>query len=103
MYRALADPADAIQQLEAAGGKSRFEDGNSRANTCHWVYNLKALGHVQRAVTADIPLYAVFQNGPTRSYAIYNMKDEPRTVTFSDGHKLSVTRAGFLLDKRTAE
>ncbi len=101
MYRALSNPADAVQQFEAADAKYKFEDGNSRANTAHWLYNLKALGQVNRAVTADAPLYAVFQNGTARTYSFYNMKDEARTVTFSDGHKLSATKKGFVTDKET--
>jgi len=88
MYRALNNPPDAIHMLEAAGRQFKTEDGNSRANTVHWIYNLAALGQVDRTVTADSPLYAVFRKGDKRTYTAYNMSAQPRTVTFSDGVKI---------------
>ncbi len=100
MYRALSDPRDAIAQLEAAGAQFPVEAGNSRANTAHWIFNLNTLGRVERSVSADFPLYAVFQNGKTRTYAAYNVAALPRTVTFSDGFKLQLKDAGFTLGKR---
>jgi endoglucanase Acf2 len=98
MYRALSDANDATRLLESANASQKFEDGNTRANTAHWIYALKTLGQPQRAVTADFPIYAVFQNGATRSYAAYNFRSEPRTVTFSDGHRLKVPARSWASD-----
>ncbi len=95
MYRALDDPADAMKQLEAAGDRFPVEGGNSRANTVHWIDSLNALGRVDADVTADYPLYAVFQKGKKRTYCVYNMRDEARTVAFSDGFRLKVEGKGF--------
>lgn len=99
MYRALSDANDAARLLEAADPKQKIEDGNTRANVAHWIYGLKELGQPQRGVTADYPFYAVFQNGTTRSYVAYNFRDEPGTVTFSDGHKLNVPRKTWALNR----
>ena len=85
MYRALADPQDAIQQFEAAKDKVAFEGGNSRANAFHWIYGLNELGQVDAGVTADYPLYAVFHKGKKRTYCVYNGADRPRTVRFPTG------------------
>ncbi len=41
----------------------RPEAGNSKANAYHWIASLGALGHVDRTVTADVPLFAVFRKG----------------------------------------
>ena len=98
MYHALADANDAARLFEAADPKQRIEDGNTRANTAHWIYGLKALGQPNRGVTADYPIYAVLQNGATRSYTAYNFRNEPRTVTFSDGHKLNVPSRNWASD-----
>ncbi len=98
MYRALVDPADAIRQLEAAGDRLKMEAGNSRANLVHWVRALEALGHVDRTVTADYPLYAVFKKGAKRTHVVYNMEPRPRTVTFSDGARVKATAKGFGMD-----
>ena len=86
---------DAIRQFEAARRQVPVEGGNSRANTYHWIYSLNELGRVDADVTADYPLYAVFQKGKTRTYCVYNMADEARTVTFSDGFRLKAEGKGF--------
>ncbi|HEY0454774.1 MAG TPA: glycosyl hydrolase [Verrucomicrobiae bacterium] len=100
MYRALSNPDDAIAQFEASAGKYPSEGGNSRLNTMHWIYNLKQLGHVDRTVTADTPLYAVFRSGDKRSYVAYSMRSEPQTVTFSDGFKLQTSGKGLVKGAR---
>ena len=95
MYRALVDPQDALRQFEAAKDQTTFEPGNSKAHTLHWISSLNTLGQVDVRVTADYPLYAVFRQGRTRTYCVYNMAEEPRTVTFSDGFRLKAHGKGF--------
>jgi endoglucanase Acf2 len=90
MYRALSDANDAQRLINSADASAKPEGGNSRVNTAHWIGALKTLGKVERSVTADYPIYAVFQNGNTRSYTAWNLSKERRTVTFSDGFKLDV-------------
>ena len=98
MYRALSDAGDAARLSEAATASAKIEDGNTRANLAHWIGSLKTLGQPQRAVTADYPIYAVFQNGTTRSYAAWNLRPQPLTVTFSDGHRLLVPAHNSAVD-----
>ncbi len=100
MYRALNDANDAARLFEATGPAANIEGGNTRANTAHWIYALKQLGHPERSVIADNPIYAVFQNGPTRSYTAYNFRTEPRMVNFSDGHKFTVPGRSWATDSR---
>lgn len=97
MYRALDDPADALRQFEAGAAALKAEAGNSRAQTYHWIANLAALGLVDRTVTADVPLYAVFRKGDERAYVIFNMADRPLAATFSDGTHLKADRKGYAL------
>jgi endoglucanase Acf2 len=85
MYRALSDPRDALAQFEARPENFRPEAGNSLANAYAWIAALNELGHVDRTITADTPLYAVFQKEGRRTHVAYNMGAAPRTVTFSDG------------------
>ena len=101
MYRALSDPRDAIRLYEAADPTKKIEDGNTRANVAHWVYNLNALGKPDRSFTADHPLHAVFQNAGVRTYVIWNVTDRPLTATFSDGQKVSATKRGPATVRRT--
>ncbi len=90
MYRALNNPADAARLFAMADPQQKIEDGNTRANVAHWIGSLQSLGRPERSVTADSPIYAVFQNGPTRSYTAYNFGSTPRIVKFSDQHALKV-------------
>jgi endoglucanase Acf2 len=98
MYRALSDANDAARLFEAADPAAKIEGGNTRANIAHWIYALKQLGRPERSVTADSPIYAVFQNGPTRSYTAYNFRAEPRVVNFSDGQRLTVPGRSWATD-----
>jgi endoglucanase Acf2 len=103
MYRALSNPEDAIAQFEKHELKYPTEGGNSRLNTLHWIYNLRQLGNVDRTVTANVPLYSVFQKAAQRSYAVYNMNDSPRVVAFSDGFSLRSTKRGFATATRAVK
>ena len=99
MYRALSDPADAIKQYGAAASRFPLEAGNSKANLVHWLYNFQSLGHVNRTVAADWPMYAVFDKGDTRSYTVYN-SGAARPVRFSDG-MIFEADTGFSVKQRT--
>jgi endoglucanase Acf2 len=99
MYRALSNPADAVKLYEAGGSKIGYFGGNGRANTYSWVYALNDLGQVDAAVTADVPMYAVFRKGKARTYVVYNMTEGPRTVAFSDGFQLRTEGKGFAMGK----
>ncbi|MBM4033849.1 MAG: glycoside hydrolase family 81 [Planctomycetes bacterium] len=99
MYRALGDAPDALRQLDARGGKLPIEAGNSRANLVHWLHALAALGQVDRTVTADYPLYAVFRSGKGRAYVVYNAGATPRPIRFSDGTVLSAAPRAFTIQR----
>ncbi|MDB6031786.1 MAG: glycoside hydrolase family 81, partial [Verrucomicrobiales bacterium] len=99
MYRALSDPDDAIRQFEEHS-KYPAESGNTRLNTMHWIYNLKQLGQVDRAITADVPLYAVFRQGMQRTYAVYSFNAIIREIRFSDGFTLKTDTKGFATGRR---
>lgn len=89
MYLALADPKRALALYEEDPHLA-LEFGNSRASLHHWVYNLNALGVLEKDVTADTPLYAVFKNGAERTYVAFNPESTQKVVRFSDGATLPV-------------
>ena len=89
MYRALAEPQDAVRMFEEDPDYTP-EFGNTRATIMHWIYNLAALGAVDTSVTADIATYSVFRSPGARSYVAFNPETTPRSVTFSDGTRLTV-------------
>ena len=63
MYRALTDPADAARQWRDLALAVEPEAGNSRSNVALWLSTLARAGRVDRTVSADTPLYAVFRDG----------------------------------------
>jgi hypothetical protein len=101
MYRALNDANDAVKLREAAGAGARIEAGNSAANLEHWLQNLRKLGRVDRSVTADHPLFAVFREGNTRRYVAFQTSGQPRAVKFSDGFVLPTDGSGFAQGSKT--
>ena len=96
MYRALSDPEDAARQLEALGPDAPPEEGNSRLILERWVGALRALGQVDRSVTADCPLFAVFVKDGVRTHVAWRMPNEPPfTATFSNGVKVRCDAVGL--------
>ncbi|PPK98317.1 endoglucanase Acf2 [Kineococcus xinjiangensis] len=88
-FQALSRPDLALTAFRRDPGYTP-EEGESKAHTFHWIRSLNALGRVDISVTADTPLYAVFNNAGKRTYVASNPTATTRTVTFSDGTKLTV-------------
>lgn len=89
-YLALSDPARALSYYFADPGYEPF-DGESRAHTLHWLFNLKKMGHVDTTVVADVSTYSVFQDqAGDKTYIAYNAASQERLVTFSDGFSFTV-------------
>lgn len=86
-YCALADPVGA---LAAWRQDPDPEFGHSPVHTFHWLRNMELLGQVDKGVTADHTLYAVFSKEGIRTYVAYNAGKEPIRVRFSDGTELLV-------------
>lgn len=99
MWLALADPSEAIRRFNLQARDFVPEEGNSRTFTYHWLHNLKALGHVDQSVTADCPLYAVFNRSGHKTYAVYNMSHQPVLVNFSDGRQLRAEPHQFTISQ----
>ncbi|NQX68276.1 IPT/TIG domain-containing protein [Paenibacillus alba] len=88
-YQSLYDAPGAIS-LYNANPNYTPEDGESKAHTYSFLYNMAALGQVDTTVTANIPTYGVFKKGTVRTYVAYNAGTSAVTVTFSDGKTMSV-------------
>jgi hypothetical protein len=89
-YLALADPNLALSHYFANAGYEPF-DGESRAHTLHWLFNLKKMGRVETTIFADIPTYAVFRDGAGYlTYVAHNADPTDRLVTFTDGFSFTV-------------
>ncbi len=95
MYRAISNPSDAKTKFSARVAAMTPEAGNSKANAYHWIYNLDAVGNIDRSITANSPIYAVFHKNGVKTYVAYNFTDQVKTVTFSDGHSITVQPNSF--------
>lgn len=89
-FQALADAPTALAQFRSQASSYAVEEGESRAHTFYWLKNLAGLGTVDRSVTANSPLHAVFVKNGVRTYQAANMGSSAITVRFSDGKTLSV-------------
>ena len=87
MFYALCNPAAAAEYIDA-NPDCKVEAGNSHAFMYHWIYTLNNLGINNAGVTADHPIYGVFNKGGVKTYAVYNYRAAPLTVSFSDGTKM---------------
>ncbi|WP_246280797.1 glycosyl hydrolase [Cellulomonas humilata] len=89
-FQALADAPTALSQFRSQAGSYAVEEGESRAHTFYWLKSLSGLGTVDRSVTANTPLHAVFVKNGVRTYQAANMSGSATTVTFSNGVTLAV-------------
>lgn len=100
-YLAMSDADLALSYYNAEPDYHQF-DGESKAHTLHWLYNMKEMGHYNTEVTADIPTYAVFVNANNdTTYNAYNAGSTDRLVTFSDGFSM-VVPSNTLMTHQTA-
>jgi endoglucanase Acf2 len=100
MYRALDDPDDALRQYQARATTLTTDSGNSKANVLYWIGNLKVLGQVDRSITGNQPMVAVFLREGNRTYVAYNAQPQPKTVRFSDGMTLDCPSRSMVMRTR---
>lgn len=93
-FEALYNPSAALASFNANPNYDQTsgaqEDGESKAHTYQWLVSLNSVGQVDSTITANTPLYAVFNNNGTRTYVAYNVNSTALCVTFSNGVTLSV-------------
>ncbi|MDZ7806256.1 MAG: glycosyl hydrolase [Gracilimonas sp.] len=89
-YLAMADPDQALGYYLSDPNYQRF-DGESKAHTMHWLYNIKKLGKRDTVTYANIPTYSVFANDAgEKTYVAYNPGPAEIQVQFSDGFNMAV-------------
>ncbi|MET0789301.1 MAG: glycosyl hydrolase [Cellulomonas sp.] len=101
-FQALADAPTALAQFRSQATTYAVEEGESRAHTFYWLKNLSVLGTVDRSVTANTPLHAVFVKNGVRTYQAANMSGSAITVTFSNGVTLAVPARSVASSSGTA-
>jgi endoglucanase Acf2 len=94
MFMAGSDPTKAAAYL-AQNNNMNVEGGNSKAFLHHWIATLNDYGANDKTVTANYPLFNVYNKGGKKTYFIYNSSAAPLTVKFSDGTTLSAQTKGF--------
>ena len=89
-YLSLSDPDTALSYYNADPAYEPF-DGNTRAHTLHWLYNMKKMGRFNTEVYADVPSFAVFVNESSdTTYIAYNAELSDQLITFSDGFSMNI-------------
>tara|TARA_R110000868_G_scaffold304437_16_gene565266 strand:- start:46291 stop:50313 length:4023 start_codon:yes stop_codon:yes gene_type:complete len=89
-YLSMSDADQALSYYNSDQNYDPF-DGETKAHTHHWLYNMKEMGHYNTEVTADVPTYAVFvsQTDDT-TYVAFNADPIEKMITFSDGFTMNV-------------
>ncbi|MGV2337227.1 MAG UNVERIFIED_CONTAM: hypothetical protein LVR18_25100 [Planctomycetaceae bacterium] len=67
----------------------QYEAGDSQAATFAWISMLQQLGTPDGSETADSPWTATFHHGNTRSRIVWNLTQQPQTVSFSTGQQVT--------------
>ena len=98
MFSALQNPTDAAAFIDGTPD-CKLEAGNSHAFMYHWIYTLKNLGTNEASVTADYPIYNVFNKAGAKSYVVYNYQPAAVTVTFSDGKNVQAKPRALTVEK----
>lgn len=89
-YLSMSDAGLALSYYNADQSYTPF-DGESRAHTLHWLYNMKEMGAFNTDITADVSTYAVFVNETNdTTYIAFNAEPMEKIITFSDGFMMSV-------------
>ena len=89
-FLALSDAERALTYFNSDENYDVF-DGDSKARTMHWIYNLDVLGHINDEVQANIPTYNVFVNTEDdTTYVAYNSEPFTKKVTFTNGFSFEV-------------
>ena len=63
----------------------------------HWIATLNDYGVNDKSVTANYPLYNVFNKGGRKTYFVYNSSASPLSVKFTDGTTVSAATKGFAM------
>ncbi len=70
------------------------EFGESKAHTYHWIHAWEQLGHLLTgtgAVTSNDPTAVAFDKNGVITYLAYNFSHQAKTISFSDGHTMTVS------------
>lgn len=89
-FLALSDAELALSYFNSDENYDIF-DGETKARTMHWIYNLNVLGNINDEVQANIPTYNVFVNSKDdTTYVAYNSDPFTKKVTFNNGFSFEV-------------
>lgn len=87
--------AELEDAVGSSGGQTQYAGwkplaGESISYSYYWIHNMSALGSRDATVSADYPFAIKFLNRTAATYyAVWNLTNESRTVTFSDGQTVS--------------
>ena len=99
-YEALNDAESSWKNWESYGKTLTLDSGNTRANTIHWIQNLRALGQIQKDITCNHPISSTFKSkAGTISHVVYLNGKEPKEMKFSNGVSFQASPGKFTIKK----
>ena len=99
-YEALNDAENSWKNWESYGKTLTLDSGNTKANTIHWIQNLRALGQIQKDITCNHPISSTFKSkAGTISHVVYLNGKEPKEMKFSNGVSFQASPGKFTIKK----
>ena len=75
-----------------------LDSGNTKANTIHWIENLRRLGQLQKHIKCDYPISATFKSDTgTITHAVYLNGAKSLRVNFSNGASFDALPGKFTI------
>jgi hypothetical protein len=87
----ILEPKKTLDSIIAAvNALPAIEEGNTKTTVAWFMAGLEEHGRPNLDIRADTAFYTVFDKEGKRAYIVYNEKDTPKKVSFSDGTSYSI-------------
>ena len=97
-YEALYDAENSWKKWNEYGEKMPLDSGNTKANTIHWIENLRRLGQLQKDIKCDYPISATFKSSTgTITHIVYLSGKKSLRVNFSNGESFEALPRKFTI------
>ena len=97
-FSILSKAENSWKKWNEYGKEMPLDSGNTKANTIHWIENLRRLGQLQKDIKCDYPISATFKSDTgTITHIVYSSGKKSLTVNFSNGESFEALPGKFTI------